>query len=73
MKNIQMPDELYDQVAKLADADQVSVDRLVASLVQESIGDWARLEARASRGSLEKLNRVLSKVPSVEPDSHDRI
>jgi hypothetical protein len=73
MKNIQMSDELYEQVAKLAEADHVSVDRLVSSLVSERVGDWIRLEARASRGSLEKLSRVLSKVPNVEPDSHDRI
>jgi len=73
MKNIQLPDEIYDRVAKLAEADQVSVDRVVAALVMERVGDWSRLEARASRGSLEKLGQVLSKVPSIEPESHDRL
>jgi len=46
---------------------------VVAALVMERVGDWSRLEARASRGSLEKLGQVLSKVPSIEPESHDRL
>jgi predicted transcriptional regulator len=73
MKSIQLPDEVYDRVAKLAEADQVSVDRVVAALVMERLSDWSRLEARASRGSLEKLGKILSKIPGVEPEAHDRL
>lgn len=73
MKNIQLPDEVYQQVAALADADNVSVDRMVASLVQDGARDWTLLKARASRGSLADLKDILSKVPSVEPDVRDRL
>jgi len=46
---------------------------LVAALVNEGIGDWARVEARAERGSREKLKRVLSKVRDVPPDVRDQL
>ncbi len=73
MKNIQLPDEIYAQVAALADEDNVSVDRVVASLVREGVHDWSRLKARASRGSLSDLQEILARVPSAEPDALDRI
>ena len=73
MKNIQLPDDVYQRAAALAESDHVSVDRLVAALVNESVGDWSRLQARASRGSLEKLKHVLSKISDAPPDAADRI
>ncbi|HEX4032465.1 MAG TPA: hypothetical protein VHX20_19030 [Terracidiphilus sp.] len=73
MKNIQLPDDVYQRAAELAESDHVSVDRLVAALVNESVGDWSRLQTSASRGSLEKLKRVLSKVNDAPEDIADRI
>ncbi len=73
MKNIQLPDDLYQRAAELAEVDHVSVDRLVAALVYEGVGDWARIQARADRGSLEKLKRVLSKVSDVPPEVRDQL
>jgi hypothetical protein len=51
--------------SQLAKVDQASVDLLVDALVYEGGGDWARVQARAERGALEKLKRVLSKVSDV--------
>lgn len=73
MKNIELPDDVYQRAAELAESDHVSVDRLVAALVNESVGDWSRLQARASRGSLQKLKRVLSKVSDTPAGVPDRI
>ncbi len=73
MKTVQLPDEIYQQAAKLAESDHVSVDRLVAALVSEGVGNWSKLQARASRGSVDKLKRVLSKVADTEPESADRL
>jgi len=73
MKSIELPDDVYQRAAELAESDHVSVDRLVAALVNESVGDWSRLQARASRGSLEKLKRVLSKVSDTPAGVPDRI
>jgi hypothetical protein len=73
MKNIQIPDEVYRRAAELAELDHVSVDRLVAALVNEQVGEWSRLQARAARGSDEKLKQVLSKVSDRPVEAADRL
>ena len=65
MKSIQLPDDVYQRAADMAEVDHVSVDRLVAALVNEGVGEWERVQARSERGSKEKMKRVLSKVASV--------
>ena len=73
MKSIQLPDDVYQRAAEMAEVDHVSVDRLVAALVKEGVGDWARVQARAERGSREKLKRALSKVRDVPADVRDQL
>jgi predicted DNA-binding ribbon-helix-helix protein len=73
MKSIQLPDDVYQRAAELAEADHVSVDRLVAAIVNERASDWAKLQARAARGSLDKLHSVLAKVRDIAPESSDRL
>ena len=73
MKSIQLPDDVYQRAAEMAEVDHVLVDRLVAALVNECVGDWARVQERAERGSREKLKRVLSKVRDVPADGRDQL
>jgi hypothetical protein len=73
MKSVQIPDELYQRAAALASQDEVSVDRLVAALISESVGDWERAQTRADRGSLDNLREILSRVPDVPPDAADQM
>lgn len=73
MKTIQLPDEVYQRAVELAEIDNVSVDRLVAAIVNEQAGDWSKIRKRAARGSAEKLKRVLSKVSEAPPDPMDRL
>jgi predicted DNA-binding ribbon-helix-helix protein len=73
MRTIQLPDEVYKRAEELAEADHVSVDRLVAAIVNERASDWAKLQARASRGTLEKFRSVLSKVSDAPPEPMDRL
>jgi predicted DNA-binding ribbon-helix-helix protein len=73
MKSIQLPDDVYQRAAELAEADHVSVDRLVAAMVNERVSDWAKLRARAERGSVEKLRNVLAKVSDAAPEAMDRL
>jgi hypothetical protein len=73
MKSIELPDDVYQRAAELAEVDHVSVDRLVAALVKEGVGDWARVQARAERGSVEELKRVLSKVSDVPAEVRDQL
>jgi hypothetical protein len=73
MRSIQLPDDVYQRAVELAEADQVSVDRLVAAIVNERASDWAKLQARAARGSLDKLHGVLAKVRDIAPEPSDRL
>jgi hypothetical protein len=57
----------------LAEADHVSFDRLVAAIVNERVSDWAKLQARAECGSVEKLRNVLAKVSDGPPEAMDRL
>ena len=71
MKSILLPDEVYERAAELAEQDQVAVDKLVAAVVNRHIGDWSKLRERASRGSVEKLKRVLAKVKDLPVEAAD--
>lgn len=73
MKNIQLPDDVYQRAAELAEMDNVSVDRFVAAIVNERAVDWSRMKARAERGSVDKLRNVLSKVGEAPPEAHVRL
>jgi hypothetical protein len=72
MKTIQLPDDVYQRASKLAEQDHVSVDKLVAVLVSEGVGEWSRVQDRAARGSIAKLKRVLAKVSDAAPEPIDQ-
>ena len=73
MKSILIPDEVYERAAELAEQDQVSVDRLVAAVVNRHVGDWSKIRERAARGSVEKLKRVLAKVKDLPVEAADQV
>jgi hypothetical protein len=73
MKTIQLPDDVYQRASKLAEQDHVSVDKLVAVLVSEGVGEWSRVQDRAARGSIAKLKRVLAKVSDAAPEAIDQL
>jgi hypothetical protein len=65
-------DILYVQVEALALKENVSIDQIVLSALSAQVSK-GYLEARAKRGSWENVQRVLAKVPDVEPEEHDRL
>jgi hypothetical protein len=73
MKNVQLPDHIYERAAQLAERDHVSVDKLVAALVYEHATDWERLRERAERGSVDRLKGVLAKVSDSQPEPIDHL
>jgi len=72
MRNVQIPDELYERAAQLAERDHVSVDRVVAALVSEAVSDWDRVQERAGRGSLTRLRALLERAPDVPASADDQ-
>ncbi len=73
MRNVQIPDDVYQQASQLAEQDHVSVDKVIAALVSEGIGEWSRLKERAARGSVAKLKAVLAKVSDALPEPIDQL
>jgi predicted transcriptional regulator len=76
MMSIQLPESLHKQVQELAEQEGVSTDYLVALAVAEKMASLRTVEylrERAARGSREKFEAVLAKVPDVEPEEYDRL
>jgi hypothetical protein len=70
--NVTVPDSLYRQIADLAARQQVSVERVVAAVLEQLAG-WACLEQVGERGSRERFLAALDKVPSAKPAPEDRL
>ena len=74
--NVNIPESLRRRAQVLAQVDGVPLDQFVATALAEKV---AALDAdtyireRAARGSREKFERVLAKVPAVEPEEYDRL
>lgn len=74
--NVQLPDSLYRGLQELAARDGISIDQFVALAVAEKISALTTeryLQERARRGNRSNYEAVLSKVPDVEPESHDHL
>ena len=74
--NAQIPDSLYKQVEALAARENISVEQLVAIALFAQVSAWMTkdyLEQRAERGSWQKFQQVLTKVPDVEPEDYDKL
>ncbi|MCU0549089.1 MAG: hypothetical protein MUC48_07055 [Leptolyngbya sp. Prado105] len=74
--NVQIPDSLYKNLQRLAEQDGISIDQFIATAVAEKIAALTTetyLEDLAKRGSREKYEAVLAKVPDVEPESYDQL
>jgi hypothetical protein len=71
--NIRISEELYRRAAEVAAAENVSVEELIASSFEQRLVEFERLKDRAARGSYEKFQRVMSKIPAADPQEFDRL
>ena len=74
--NLTLPESVYKHACKLAQQDGISIDQFIATAVAEKIAVLMTVEylqERAKRGSQEKFETVLAKVPDVEPEEFDRL
>jgi len=74
--SLRLPDSLHDAARKLAKANHVSVNQFVGTAVAEKVSALMTedyLAKRAKRGSRKAFEKVLAKVPDVEPDERDRL
>ncbi len=76
LMNVNIPESLRLRAESLAQADGVTLDQFIATALAEKVAVLdadTYIQKRAARGSREKFERVLAKVPDVEPEAHDRL
>jgi predicted transcriptional regulator len=74
--NVKLPDSLYKNLQALAEQDGISIDQFIATAVAEKIAALtteAYLAELANRGSRNKYDAVLEKVPDVESEPYDQL
>lgn len=72
--SIRLPESLHGQLKGLARREGISINQLISTAVAEKMSALLTeeyLEERARRGSRERFEAVLRKVPSAEPDPWD--
>lgn len=73
---LRIPDYLHKMAREVAKTEGISVNQLITLAVTEKLSALATesyLEERAKRGSREKYEAALAKVPDVEPEEYDRL
>ena len=74
--SLRLPDSLHEKVRELAQRENVSINQMITLALAEKISAMMTEEylgERASRGSREKFDHVLSKIPDIKPEEEDRI
>lgn len=70
---IHISEELYRRVVQIAAEEKRSVDEVLTSAFEHKLVELDRLEQRAKRGSYERFQAVMKKVPGNPPADEDRI
>jgi len=74
--SLRLPDSLHKQIRKLASAEGISINQFLSSAAAEKLAALMTveyLEERARRGSREKFEAALAKLPDIEPEDYDKI
>ena len=74
--NVNIPESLRRRAQILAQDDGVPIDQFIATALAEKVAVLdadSYIRARAARGSREKFDRVLAKVPDIAPEERDRL
>ncbi|XGB38606.1 MAG: toxin-antitoxin system HicB family antitoxin [Cyanobacteria bacterium LVE1205-1] len=73
---VQIPNSLQKSLCDLASRDGISIDQFISTAIAEKLSALMTenyLIERAKRGSREKYEAILAKVPDVEPEAYDKI
>lgn len=74
--NVNIPESLRRRAQLLAQDDGVPLDQFIATALAEKVAVLdadSYIREHAMRGNREKFDRVLSKVPDIEPEANDRL
>jgi hypothetical protein len=74
--NLRLPESLHEAVREIAERDKISITQFITIALAEKISALTieeYLSERAKRGSREKFEAALAKVPDVEPVEGDEL
>jgi hypothetical protein len=74
--SLRLPESLHEQVRELAQKEGISINQFITTALAEKLSALLTeeyLEARARRGSRERFEKVLAKVPNRELKEQDRL
>ncbi|MCL1489761.1 MAG: hypothetical protein M1G31_03250 [Pseudanabaena sp. Salubria-1] len=66
-----IPDVLYQQLESFAEKEQISIEGLVAIALSSQIALWSTRDYLEEKANWDAFERVLAKVPNIEPDECD--
>ena len=73
--SLRIPNSLHEQIRQLAKREGISINQFIASAAEKMAALLTEkyIETRGRRASLKKFQKVLKKIPDVEPEDYDRI
>ena len=73
---INLPESLAEKLIKMSEKDKVAPEQFVVIAVAEKLATLTTvnyLEGRAKRANLDDFEKILAKVPDIEPAEFDKI
>lgn len=74
--SLRLPNSLHKHVRELARQEGISINQLITTALAEKMSALMTveyLEKRAARGSRDRFEAVLAKIPDVEPEDYDKL
>lgn len=74
--SLRLPDSLHEQIRKLANVDGISINQFISTAAAEKLAALMTvdyLEERAKRGTRQRFEAALKRLPDVEPADEDKL
>jgi hypothetical protein len=74
--SLRLPDSLHEQIRKLANVDGISINQFISTAAAEKLAALMTvdyLEERAKRGTRQRFEAALKRLPDVEPAYDDKL
>lgn len=74
--SVRLPDSLHKQIRRLAKQEGISINQFISTAAAEKMAALMTLDylqERAERGSREKFEAALARLPDVEPEDYDAL
>jgi hypothetical protein len=74
--SLRLPDSLHEQIRKLANVDGISINQFISTAAAEKLAALMTvdyLEERGKRGTRQRFEAALKRLPDAEPADDDKL